>query len=99
MLAIIGVLAGLVIGVGRLAGERGRITRAKAELAALAAALDDYKRQHGDYPQVSADHTPEGESAGRALYAALNGQRGPALASPPLATRRRCAERVESLPD
>lgn len=89
MLAIVGVLAGIVIGVGRLAGERGRLARAKAELAALAAALDDYKRLHGDYPQVSADHTSGGESAGRVLYAALNGQRGPALTSPPLATRRK----------
>ncbi len=89
MLAILGVLAGIVIGVGRLAGERGRIARAKAELAALAAALDDYKRLHGDYPQAAPDNTPGGETAGRALYAALNGQRGPALASPPLATRRK----------
>jgi type II secretory pathway pseudopilin PulG len=89
VLAIIGVLAGLVIGVGRLAGERGRISRAKAELAALAAALEDYKRIHGDYPQVAADNSAGGETAGRMLYAALNGQRGPALAGPAFVPRRK----------
>jgi general secretion pathway protein G len=89
VLAIIGVLAGIVLGVGRLAGERGRISRAKAELASLSAALEDYKRINGDYPQVAPDNSAEGETAGRALYAALNGQRGPAIAAAPFAQRRK----------
>ncbi|MBX3735379.1 MAG: type II secretion system protein GspG [Candidatus Didemnitutus sp.] len=52
VIAIIAVLTGIVIGVGRRASEAGKVARAKAELAALSAALESYKRQYGDYPQT-----------------------------------------------
>jgi general secretion pathway protein G len=52
VMAIIAVLAGLIIGVGRRASETGRIARAKAELAVLAAALETYQRTFGDCPQT-----------------------------------------------
>lgn len=53
VIAIIAVLTSIVIGVGRRASEAGRVARAKAELAALSAALESYKRQYGDYPRTN----------------------------------------------
>lgn len=53
VMAIIAVLAGIVIGVGRRASETGRIARAKAELAAITTALEAFKRQNGDYPRTA----------------------------------------------
>lgn len=52
VITIIALLASMVIGVGRRANEAGRVARAKTELALLAAALADYQRIHGDYPQT-----------------------------------------------
>ena len=53
VIAIIGILASIVIGVGRRAGESGRESRAKVELAAISTALESYKRQYGDYPRTN----------------------------------------------
>lgn len=69
VIALITVLSGLVIGVGGRASASGRTARAKAELAAIGAALEDYRRTHGDYPRTD----DEGQ-----LLRALLGQRGPA---------------------
>lgn len=52
VLLILGILAALVIGVGRRAVESSRVTRAQAELAALAGALEAYRRSFGDYPRT-----------------------------------------------
>ena len=52
VITLIGILAGLVIGVGRRAAEAGKVARTKTELAALAAALESYRRAYGDYPQT-----------------------------------------------
>jgi prepilin-type N-terminal cleavage/methylation domain-containing protein len=52
VIAIIAVLTGIVIGVGRRASESGKIARAKAELAVLSAALEAFRTQYGDYPQT-----------------------------------------------
>lgn len=68
VIGIIAVLAGIVIGVGRRASESGKTARAKAELAALGAALDAYKRQYGDYPRTDDEVQ---------LLQALVGQKGP----------------------
>lgn len=69
VLAIVGVLTGLVIGVGRRAAESGRVSRAKVELAAIAGALEAYKRHFGDYPRTDDEVQ---------LLQALLGRRGPA---------------------
>ncbi|HVU25317.1 MAG TPA: type II secretion system protein GspG [Opitutus sp.] len=53
VVAIIAVLAGIVIGVGRRASETGKIARAKAELAAISAGLEGYRLQYGDYPRTN----------------------------------------------
>lgn len=74
LLAVIGVIAiltSIVIGVGRRASENGKVSRARAELAALGAALESYKAAHGDYPRTI-------DSA--QLLQALIGKRDPSLA-------------------
>lgn len=71
LLAVIGIIAiltGIVIGVGQSAAEKGKIARARAELAVLASALESYKAIRGDYPRTS-------DSA--RLLQALIGRRGP----------------------
>lgn len=72
VIAIVAILAAIVIGAGRRVAESGRIARAKAELASLSAALESYRRQHGDYP-----HTDQPSM----LLQALIGKRSPTLAS------------------
>lgn len=52
VITIIALLAGIVLGFGRRAAESGRIARARAELAVLGAALENYKRTFGDYPRT-----------------------------------------------
>lgn len=68
VITLIAVLAGLVLGVGRRASESGKSARARAELAALSAALENYRRLHGDFPQT--DDEPR-------LLQSLIGKRGP----------------------
>jgi general secretion pathway protein G len=69
VVTLVAILAGLVLGVGGRAIEAGRAARARAELAAVAAALEAYKRTYGDYPRT--------DDASQLLRALL-GQRGPA---------------------
>ncbi len=54
VIAIIAILAGVALGGVRSAKNRAAIARAKSELAALANALEDYKRFYGDYPRLGA---------------------------------------------
>lgn len=68
VVALIAVLTALGIGGGTRALAAGRSTRARAELAAIAAALEAYRRAHGDYP-----HTSDAAQ----LLRALRGHRGP----------------------
>jgi len=68
VLGVVAILSGIVIGVGRHAAENGKAARARAELAALSAALESYKLAWGDYPRTNLpDH----------LLQALIGRRGP----------------------
>lgn len=68
VITLLALLAGLVLGVGRRAVETGRTARAKAELAALSAALESYRRTCGDYPQTDEEAR---------LLQSLMGKRGP----------------------
>lgn len=67
-IAVIAILATLSIGAIRGVIERSKITRARAELGALATALEEFKRLYGDYPQTGefaqAPVTPTVETAG-----------------------------------
>lgn len=69
VITISAILAGIVIGVGRRASEAGKTARAKAELAAIGAALEAYKGTFGDFPRTDDEIQ---------LLRALLGQRGPA---------------------
>jgi len=73
VLALLGVLMSAAVGGGRWALRRGQVARAQGELAALAAALEGYKRQHGDYPRTSG----AGGAGGAQLLQSLLGARGP----------------------
>lgn len=53
VIALLAVLTGLVIGAGRRAGETARTARSRGELAVLGAALETYRRDHGDYPRTN----------------------------------------------
>jgi len=68
VLLVVGLLAGMVIGVGQRAAERGRVARAQAELAVLGAALEAYRLSYGDFPRT--DDAVQ-------LLRALLGRRGP----------------------
>lgn len=68
VIAIIAVLCGLVIGGGRRANESAKSAQARAELAALAVALEEYQRICGDYPQT--------DDSARLLQSFI-GRRGP----------------------
>ena len=52
VIAIIGILSAITFGVVKGVNERAAIGQAKAELGTIAQALENYKRQYGDYPQV-----------------------------------------------
>lgn len=78
VLAIVAILTSIVLGSGRRSSETGKIARARAELAALSAALESYKFQHGDYPRTAENAT---------LVQSLIGKLGPAGA--PLASAGR----------
>jgi len=68
VLAVLAILASLVIGAGRRVVEHGKSARARVELAVLSAALQSYRRQHGDYPRTT---------DGALLVQALIGRLGP----------------------
>ncbi len=85
VIAIIGILAAITLGVSRGVQERAAISQARSELAALATALEAYKRQYGDYPQTVGTTTnnpavpspiPNNDGPG-ILFNALVGKRGP----------------------
>ena len=50
VLALVAALSGVLVRAGRHVFETGRVASARAELAVLSAALDQYRSAHGDYP-------------------------------------------------
>jgi len=50
VMAIITILAGMAVGGAQMARKRGAITKAKAAIAALEAAIDMYELDVGEYP-------------------------------------------------
>jgi len=63
VISIIAILATISLGIVRGVNQRAGISRAKAELAVLASALDAYKRQYGDYPQAGKSAGSDGSSS------------------------------------
>lgn len=70
VIGLVAVLTSLVIGSGRRASDAGKAAQARAELAALAVALDAYRLASGDYPRTEDPAL---------LLQALIGRRGPDL--------------------
>ena len=87
MVAILALLAAISFGVIRSTKQRANTARAKAELALLSQALEDYKRHYGDYPQtgpsaansqrVTGTVGPGANTAQARLFNALIGVYGP----------------------
>ncbi len=83
-ITVVGILISITVGLTRGVSERGKIAQARADLAVLAAALEQYKLQYGDYPWVDnngyedGDNYYDGSHANqRILFQALIGRRGP----------------------
>jgi len=53
VVAIIAVLAGLTLGTLGYVNRKGAESRARSEVAALAAAIDNYKLEFGSYPPTN----------------------------------------------
>ncbi len=51
VILIIGIMAGLTLGVAQFAREKGKRSRASAEIAAMENALEGFKNDNGYYPQ------------------------------------------------
>lgn len=49
-MAIIVILAGMAVGGAQMARKRGAVTKARAAIAALEAAIDMYEQDLGEYP-------------------------------------------------
>lgn len=49
VIVIIAILSGITFGVVRGVSDKGRVARAQSEMAALSTALEEYRRQFGDY--------------------------------------------------
>jgi len=79
VIVIIGILAGLVVGLSGTASRKMRESRTRAELAAIETAIEAYKAKFGHYPPCNEDNP-----ALNSLYYELTG----ALYSPALKTFR-----------
>lgn len=53
VIAIIAATSALVLGGGHYVVEKGKIVRAQTEVGVVAAALEAYKRDFGDYPRTA----------------------------------------------
>lgn len=93
VITVIGLLAAISFGGIKSAKTRASLARARSDLAALAGALEDYKRYYGDYPQLGgfnqAALTPTSPTAGPAtgsvqarLFNCLTGVFGPKSFNP-----------------
>lgn len=86
VMAVIAILATITLLIGRGVSDRSKVTQARAEMAVLAAALEQYKQQYGDYPWTPADValdiptrplTIEDSRSAVVLFNALCGNLGP----------------------
>jgi prepilin-type N-terminal cleavage/methylation domain-containing protein len=59
VMAIIIVLAGLILATSSYVSKKGQRSRAEAEIAAISAALENYKADNGVYPRGKSVATPQ----------------------------------------
>ncbi len=64
VMAIIIVLAGLILATSSYVQEKGKRSRAEAEIAAISAALESYKADNGTYPRDSTTDDFDSKVAG-----------------------------------
>lgn len=74
VLAVIGILIGITLGVARSVEEGRNTAAANTQLVALAQALEDYKSHYGDYPWVE---NSSSITRRETLFKALIGLQGP----------------------
>jgi prepilin-type N-terminal cleavage/methylation domain-containing protein len=89
VVAIVALLAALVLSAGVGIAQRGRRSRATADLAQLAQALDLYRARFGDYPATGPAPndplaSPDSYDGPGILYNALTGRRGPSASVCPI---------------
>ena len=79
-MAIIAVLAGLILATSGYVQEKGKRSRAEAEIAAMSAALESYKADNGIYPTEQNDTEtidpilfPADPKGSKYLYSQLSG--------------------------
>ena len=70
VIAIIAILAALVLSTAGFIQKKGAMSRAEAEIAALSAALENYKIDLGDYP--TSTNFPNTGIASNSLFGALS---------------------------
>ena len=73
ILIVIGIilfLAGLLLAVSGFVQEKGKRSRAEAEIAALSAALESYKADNGIYPQSTDTNSLDPSSTNPSSYVA-----------------------------
>jgi len=81
VVSIIAAMAGLVIGIQTGIQHKQNVAKAKAEVQALALALEGFKAKYGDYPWIQFEPDGQGSAIVRAkqdtarlLYKALTGE-------------------------
>jgi prepilin-type N-terminal cleavage/methylation domain-containing protein len=76
VMGVILILAGIVVGVQRGVYHQQSQARAKADMQAIANALETFKLRYGDYPWGGATDTSQtGSTADKNLFLVLTGQR------------------------
>ncbi len=68
VILIIMVLAGLVVGTARYAMIKSHVSRARAEIAALEMAIENFKADKGYYPRTGFPRTDHVNNSGTLLY-------------------------------
>lgn len=74
VIAVILILVGITVGVGKMVGDRRQVAVCRAEISAMNSALNGYRLAHGDYPWIIGKADGVG---GDVLYSALIGHRSP----------------------
>ena len=72
VIAVIGILASITFGISKGVQSAQNRTRAKAELAVIAQALEQFKSRNGDYPWATGNPTDQNDNA-EILFQALVG--------------------------
>jgi len=75
VIGVIAILSAITFGIASGVYQRQARSTAQAELAALSAALDAYRLEHGGYPEATGD--PESDGNAEALFLTLTGEWDP----------------------